>query len=115
MLTCSILVEKIFIPKNKRNLYMLNFNAKDTKNVFSLDKMTDISNNQIKVLDKIPVLHLYKTHIYSILSTDTKLFLVAYIVKDTVTSHMIQVQIFLNDYQIKETLCLITIPFLHKL
>lgn len=44
MLTCSILVEKIFIPQNKRNLYMLNFNAKDTKNVFSLDKMTDISN-----------------------------------------------------------------------
>lgn len=52
---------------------------------------------------------------YSTLFTDTKLFLVAYVVKDILTSYMIQAQIFLNDYQIKEILCLITFPLLYKL
>ena len=67
---------------------MLNFSAKDTKNVFSLEKWLIFQT--ISFRDKISVFHFYKTHIYAILLT--KLFLVAYVVKDIVTSQMIQVQ-----------------------
>ena len=84
-------------PRNTRDLNLVNFCVK--KNW----KMT-ISNNPIKVLDIKNLSSTCKIHTFiQFYSQYWIKILVAYIFRETLIADMIQVQIFLNDYQITET------------